>query len=178
MNENVEQIPLSRELLALMRHAVDVASSLREPFVSVRALLLALLDEPALGAALEPVLPRERLDAYALPEDAGTRLTASRVPEPKLRPGERAAMLRFNTLAFKTPDGTRSVWLSREAHAVWIEGAKRVGENGAYLPKHLALGIAADAVRSPGIFAQLHLAPGAIVDAITAHEQEEKKAKR
>ena len=177
MNENVEQIPLSSELLALMRHAVEVASTLREPFISVRAVLLALLDDASLGAALAQALPREKLEGYTLPEDAGTRLTASRVPEPRLRPGERAAMLRFNTLAFKSPDGARSMWLSREAHAVWIESAKHVGEGQAYLPKHLALGIAADAIRSPGILAQLHLAPGGITEAIVKVEKEEREKK-
>ncbi len=177
MSEPVEQIPLSRELLALMRHASEIAAALREPFVSVRTLLLALLDDPQLGAALADALPREKLEGYALPEDAGARLTASRVPEPHLRPGERAAMLRFNTLAFKTPDGARSVWLSREAHTVWMEGAKRVGEGEAYLPKHLAYGIAADAVRAPGVLAQLRIEPGAVTDAIFGLEKERKNEK-
>ncbi len=172
MSETSEQIPLSSELLGLMRHAAEIAGTLREPFITVRTLLLALLDDATLGPVLAEALPREKLDQYALPEDAGTRLTASRVPEPHMRPGERAGLLRFNTLAFKTPDGTRSVWLSREAHAAWIEGARRVGEGEAYLAKHLALGITADAVRSPGIFAQMHIAPGAITDAISAYERD------
>ena len=56
---------------------------------------------------------------------------------------EKAALLRFNTLAFKLPESTKSVWLSREAYQVWNEGAKRVEDGAKYMPKHLAFGIAA-----------------------------------
>jgi hypothetical protein len=80
--------------------------------------------------------------------------------------GERAAILRFNTLAFKVPNGSKSVWLSRDAFSAWNEGAKRVEEGGRYMPKHLAFGIAADAIRTPGVLAALHLSPGEINEAI------------
>jgi hypothetical protein len=166
MGDIVEQIFLSDEILSVMRNAARLAGVVREPFITVRALLIALLEDPSIGPALAEVLPREKLDEYELPEDAGMRLTASRVPEPNLRSGERAALLRFNTLAFKVPDGSKSVWLSREAYAVWNEGARRVGEGERFLPKHLAFGIAADAIRTPGILASLHLSPGDVTDVL------------
>ncbi|HEY5341249.1 MAG TPA: hypothetical protein VIK27_09505 [Candidatus Aquilonibacter sp.] len=166
MSDIVEQIFLSDEILALMRNAARLASELKEPFITVRTLLIALLEDPTIGPALVDVLPREKLDEYELPEDAGMRLTASRVPEPNLRTGERAALLRFNTLAFKMPDGSKSVWLSREAYGVWNEGARRVGEGERFLPKHLAFGIAADAIRTPGVLASLRVSPGDVTDVL------------
>ena len=166
MADNADQILLSDEVLALMRNAAHLAGELHEPFITVRTLLLALLDEPAIGPKLAEVLPRERLDAYELPENAGMRLTASRVPEPNMPSGERAALLRFNTLAFKVPDGSKSVWLSREAYNVWSEGARRVEEGQRFEPKHIAFGIAADAVRVPGVLAELHIAAGDVTDAL------------
>jgi hypothetical protein len=166
MSDAAEQIFLSNELLALMRNAARLAGELREPFITVRTLLIALLEDPTLGEALAEVLPREKLENYVFPEDAGTRLIASRVAEPNMESGEKAAILRFNTLAFKTPDGRKSVWLSREAYTVWNEGAKRVDDGDQFLPRHLAYGIAADAVRTPGVLNELHISPGVVTDAM------------
>jgi hypothetical protein len=164
MSDIVEQIFLSDEILALMRNAARLAGLHKEPFITVRTLLLALLEDPTIGAALEEVLPREKLENYELPEDAVSRLTASRVPEPAMQNGEKVGLIRFNTLAFKTPDGAKSVWLSREAFGVWNEAAKRVGEGEKFLPKHVAFGIAADAIRTPGVLATLHVSPGDVTD--------------
>jgi hypothetical protein len=164
MSDIVEQIFLSDELLSFMRNAVRLAGTLKEPFITVRTLLIALLEDPQIGPALEEVLPRENLEEYTLPEDAVARLTASRVPEPQMPEGERPSMLRFNTLAFKTPDGAKSVWLSREAYQVWLEAAKRVRDGEKFMPKHIAFGIAADAVRAPGVLATLHVQPGDVTE--------------
>ncbi len=166
MSESVEQIFLSDEILQLMRRAAQLAGTVREPFITVRSMLLALLDDPRLGPALQDVLPRERLERYEMAAEAAKANIASRVPEPPMQAGERAAMLRFDTLAFKVPDGSKSIWLSHEAFNAWNEGAKRVEDGARYLPKHLAFGIAADAVRVPGVLAALHLSPGEVNDAI------------
>lgn len=166
MSEAHEQIFLSDEILDLMRHAAELAGTVREPFVTVRAMLLALLDDAELGPALADALPREKLELYQMAAEAAKANIASRISEPQMQAGERAAMLRFNTLAFKVPDGSRSVWLSREAFSAWNEGAKRVADGSRYLPKHLVFGIAADALRTPGVLAALHVPPGAINEAI------------
>lgn len=165
MAEN-EQIFLSDEILAFMRNAARLAGVLKEPFITVRTFLIALTEDPTLGQALVEVLPREKLENYELPEDAGVRLTASRVPEPSAVAGERPALLRFNTLAFKVPDGSKSVWLSREAFQVWNEAAKRVSDGEKFMPKHVAFGIAADAIRSPGILAAMHVSPGDVTEVL------------
>ncbi len=49
---------------------------------------------------------------------------------------------------------------------MWNEGARRVGEGEQYLPKHLAFGIAADAIRIPGVLASLQVTPGDVTDAL------------
>lgn len=166
MNEAAEQIFLSDNILGFMRHAAELAVKMREPFITIRTLLLAMLDDAALGPALEDVLPREKLEQYEQPDGDATKLIASRVAEPQMGAGERAAMLRFNTLAFKLPDGSKSVWLSREAFTAWTEAARRVGEGERFMPKHIAFGIAADAVRAPGILTQLRVSPSDVNEAI------------
>jgi len=162
----LEPIFLSDEILALMRSAAAISQRLKEPFITIRTLLVALLDDPALGERLAKALPREKLEEYELPVESAHRLTASRVPEPNMQAGQRAALLRFDTLAFKLPDGSKSVWLSREALNVWNEGAKRVEEGEKYFPKHLAFGIAADALRNPGVLNALRISPGDVNEAI------------
>jgi hypothetical protein len=166
MADIVEQVFLSDELLTFMRNAARIAGESKEPFITIRTLLAALLEDPVVGPALVEVLPPEKLQDYEFPADSVTRMTASRVQEPPMENGERPGMLRFNTLAFKTPDGKKSVWLSREAHAAWSEAGKRVKDGEPFLPKHVAFGIAADAIRTPGIFSVLHLSPGDLTDAL------------
>lgn len=165
-----EHIFLSEEILALMRHAVELAGKLNEPFITVRTLLLALLDDATIGASLAQALPREKLEEYTITPEAAKRLLPTRIPEPNMPSGERAAMLRFSTLAFKNPDGSKSMWLSPEAMSAWNEGARRVEDGSKYLPKHLAFGVSADAVRTPGILAALHLSPGLVNEAILSIE--------
>lgn len=157
-----EQIPLSAELLDTMRAAAAAALRLREPFITSRSLLLALLDEPHAGPALRRVVDREKLEA--LPVAADLRKGMTRMPEGGLADGELPAIVRFDTLGFKTPDGRTTVWLSREAFGIFNEGARRA--EGRYLPKHLAFGLASEAVKTTGILAQLRVEPGAVTDAI------------
>jgi hypothetical protein len=164
MNEQLEQIPLSVELLTVMRSSGRYAQQLREPFITARALLLALLDDEKIGPALAAVIPREKLLEMEPVEDA--RTTASRLPESGLSAAEKPAMPRYDTLAFKLPESTASVWLSREAFNIFIEGSNRAEES--YLPKHLAFGLAAEAIRTPGVLAALRIEPGKVTDALFA----------
>jgi hypothetical protein len=166
MAEGVEQIFLSDDVLAMMRNAARLAGTLHEPFITIRTLLLALLEEPAIAPAIAEIVPREKLEQYVLPEDAAARMTAKRVQEPNIPAGERPAILRFDTLAFKVPDGSKSVWLSREALIVWDEAAKRVEEDEKFEPRHVALGIAADAIKTPGILAAMGISPGDFSEAV------------
>jgi hypothetical protein len=163
---DAEQIFLSDEILAMMRNAARLAGTLREPFITVRTLLIALLEEPEIGPALLEIVPREKLENYPLPEDAATRMAAKRVQEPSLGNGERPAILRFDTLAFKVPDGSKSVWLAREAQTVWDLAAQRVSEHEKFAPKHVAFGIAADAIKNPGLMKAMGISPGDLTEAL------------
>jgi hypothetical protein len=162
MNEQLEQIPLSAELLAVMRNSSRYSQQLREPFITARALLLALLDDDRIGPTLAAVIPRERLLELEPVDDA--RTTAARLPESGTAGSDRPAMPRYDTLAFKLPEGTASVWLSREAFTIFVEGANRAEQT--YLPKHLAFGLAAEALRTPGVLAALRVEPGRVTDAL------------
>jgi hypothetical protein len=164
MNEQLDQIPLSEDLLLVMRNSGRYAQQLREPFITARALLLALMDDQHVGPSLAEVVPREKLLELEPVDDA--RTTAARLPESGLAANEKQAMPRYDTLAFKLPEGTASVWLSREAFNIFVEGSNRAEES--YLPKHLAFGLAAEALRTPGVLAALRVEPGKVTDALFA----------
>lgn len=156
---DLEQLPLTKELLALMRRAARAAIELHEPFVTPRAILLALIDDPGIGPAIAAVVVRDKV----LAADA-VEIAAPRPIEEHLEESEQPAMVRYDTLAFKTPDGRASMWLSKDAYDVFVEGAQRVEER--YSPKHLALGLAAEAIRAPGVLAAIRVEPGVLTDAI------------
>ncbi|MDQ2992164.1 MAG: hypothetical protein M3R30_05000 [Candidatus Eremiobacteraeota bacterium] len=157
-----EQVPLSEELLTLMRRAAATLLRLHEPFISSRALLLALLDDPHAGSVLAGVVRRDKLEELPVPED--NRRGLARAQERGLDSGELPAIVRFDTLGFKTPDGKTTVLLSREAYAIFNEGARRVEDR--YLPKHLAYGLAAEAVKTNGVLSALNIEPGSVTEAI------------
>jgi hypothetical protein len=171
MSEPFEQVPLSDELLTVMRGSAGYALKLREPFVTARGLLLALLDDPDIGPALADVVPRDKL--MELEPSGDSRNAATRIPESGLPSGERGALPRFDTLAFKLPEGNASVWLGREAFTIFCEGANRA--DGRYMPRHLAFGLASEALRSPGILSAIRVEPGKLTDAI--YNLERKPAK-
>lgn len=158
---DLEQIPLSDELLRVMRRGAELSQQNGEMFVTPRSLMLALLDDPSVGPAIAPVVSREKLNALPPPEhELGGMI---RVSDERLA-GEVPALVRYNTLAFKTPNGKSTLWLNKESLDVFMEGAQRV--SAAYLPKHLAMGFAAEAIRMPGVLAAIRVEPGRLTDAI------------
>ncbi|HEY8297552.1 MAG TPA: hypothetical protein VIG32_05975 [Candidatus Baltobacteraceae bacterium] len=156
------QIPLAEELLAVMRVAARNTLAARERFITPRALLLALLDDPSVGPVLAPVVDRDRLEAI---EPSEIDLSGvSRMPDERIGNEEQAALVRYDTIAFKTPDGRDTVWLNRDSLSIFLEGSRRVEDR--YNPKQLALGLAAEAVRQPGVLSTIRVEPGALIDAI------------
>ena len=195
MAEAQDQLPISDELFTLMRGAAAHAKRMGERFVSSYALLLALMDDPVVGAALVDVIDREKLDglfevrkaererAIAAAAEAnqthfgeGMRATkredaledpravADPVAEPASSRGEPPPMQRYDTLAFTCGNGDERIWLSHEAFAIFTEGARRA--DGRLMPQHIGIGFAAEAVRSPGVLAQLRVEPGKVTDAL------------
>lgn len=156
----MEQVPLTAELLSVMRRAARTAIDLKEPFITPRAILLSLLDEPVLGPAIAEVVNRQKVLGAEVGENAGM----TRLIEERMEGGEQPAMARYDTLAFKTPDGRASMWLNKDAYNIFIEGAQRVDDR--YYPKHLALGLASQAIHAPGVLAAIRVEPGVLADAI------------
>jgi hypothetical protein len=157
---DLDQVPLSAELLGVMRLAARKAIELKEPFITPRAMLLSLLDDPGIGAAISSVVNREKVLAADVSENFGT----TRLIEERMEHNEQPAMARYDTLAFKTPDGRTSMWLNKDAYNIFIEGALRVEDR--YYPKHLALGLASQAIHAPGVLAAIRVEPGVLADAI------------
>jgi hypothetical protein len=156
----LEHVPLSSDLLRVMRDAANRALDLKEPFITPRTILLALLDEPSVGPAIAAVVNKEKVLEAKAEDSPGM----NKLLEDRMEAGEQPAMMRYDTLAFKTPDGRASMWLNQEAYAVFVEGARRVEER--YEPKHLALGFAAQAITAPGLLTKMRVEPGVLADAI------------
>lgn len=156
-----ENLALSDGLLDVMRGAAEQALQLDEPFISPKAILLALLDDPALGRGLARVVSR----AKVLDADVENRFGGVRALTESMR-GERPAIDRYDTLCFKTRAGTASVWLSKDALGIFMEGAKRARLR--YEARDLAIGLAAQARLAPGILAAIRVEPGVFSDAIPA----------
>ena len=154
-----DAVPLSDELLHLMRAAAKKALELHETFITPRAMLLAMMDHPGLGPPISAVVNREKV-VGAQTEDTH----AARLPDDTFEAGDQHAVERFDTIAFKTPDGKSSVWLTREAFDIFTGGAQRAQER--YMPKQLALGFAAEARNAPGVLAAIKVDPGVLAEAI------------
>ena len=139
-----EQIKLGDDLLGVMRAAVTIAIWHGAEFVAPPHLLLALLTDSRVGPAIDPLVPRERIDKAA--EDAVKKLPeVLEIAEDALPEGERPPFVRYDTLAFRSQDGERTLYLDAEAHRVFIEGARRASE--VYHAKHLVYGFTAEAVK-------------------------------
>lgn len=154
-----DAVPLSDELLKLMRASAKKALELHEGFITPRALLLTMMDDPALGPGISSVVNRDKVLSAETPATQ-----ASRLPDDTFEIGDQASVARFDTICFKTPDGNSSVWLTREAYDIFIEGAQRADDR--YTPKHLALGFAAEARHAPGVLSAIKVDPGVLAEAI------------
>jgi len=137
-----DAVPLTEELLRTMRTAARKAIELREPSITPRAILLALLEDPQLGPLLANEVDKEKLLAADATDIFGTE----------------------ETLAFKTEDGRTSMWLSPDSYNIFTEGATRAEDR--YYPKHLALGLAAQAMTTPSILSSIQTDPAKLTNAI------------
>ena len=124
-----EQLRLAPDLLAVMRAGVTRALKREACFVAPPDLLQALLADPEVGPVLNGLVAHERLAkaALAAPDEP---------PD-------------IETFAFRSADGTDSLYLGAEAQHLFIEGARRADD--VYRPKHLALGFAEESVKDGAI---------------------------
>ncbi len=132
-----DQVLLSDELLAVCRAAVTYAVEYGATFVAPPHVLLALLDDPKIGDALNEVLERGRIVAAARQPSPGG---VHEVGEGVMPRGEKPPFLRYDSLVFHSSDGQYQRWLNRDSFKLFNESAKRAN-GGRFLPRHLALGI-------------------------------------
>lgn len=154
-----EQMVLSRELMTLMRRAVNYALSAQSDFVQAPHVLLSILDDETLGPAIAELIPRDRIEA------APPRRKPPEVVDDPNSP--RAPFPRYRSLMFRTPDGTDGRWLDSEAYQIFLEGARRV-QDGPYLPKHLAHAYVSESNSDRGLLAILGPNPAEVADAVYA----------
>jgi hypothetical protein len=155
---DAEQLPLASDLLTTMRVAVDYAQANGTPFVTAHHILLALLDDRFVGPSLNDALKRPDVELAA--KEARPSHVAE-IKEAFDAPADISTLKRYDTLAFRSVDGTETLWLDRTAYHVFLEGARRV-ERGAFGPKHLALGLLTEAIRNKELRQVLGSDPGSV----------------
>lgn len=158
-----EQLRLSDELLGVLRAGVSAAIAHGAEFVAPPHLLLGLLADPHVGPAIDPLVPREKIDKAAA--DAAKKLPeVAEIPEGALPAGEHAPFARYDTLAFRSLDGARTLYLDADAFHVFVEGARRADE--IYRPKHLVYGFTAEAVKDRDLLSLFGADPQGVTKAV------------
>jgi hypothetical protein len=158
-----EQLRLAPDLLNVMRDGVRHALAHDAPSVAPAHLMLALFGDPRLGETLAAIIPGERVRHAA---DAAREKTHgfAELPEGELLDGEQPPFPRQDTLAFRSRELDRSLYLDHDAYRLFIEGARRADD--AYRPKHLVLGFTACAVKDQEILRLLGSDPQGVTQAV------------
>src|SRR5947209_11703859 len=139
-----EQLRLGADLLAVMRAGVSAAARAGAAFVAPAHVLQGLLEDPKVGAAIDAFVPRDVIAKAA--HDAASKLPGiAELPGDSLPEGLRAPFARYDSLAFASADGTRTMYLDGDAFHVFMEGAHRARD--VYRAKHLVYGFTAEAVK-------------------------------
>jgi Clp amino terminal domain, pathogenicity island component len=158
-----EQLRLGPELLGVMRAGVTHALEYGAEFVAPPHLLLGLLADPVVGPAIDALVPRENIERAAA--EAVKKLPeVAELHEVALPDGTRTPFQRYDTLAFRSADGTRTLYLDGDAYHVFIEGARRADE--VYRPKHLVYGFTAEAVKDRDVLSLFGVDPEAVTRAV------------
>lgn len=163
MTMDHEQLRLAPELLDVMRGGVTHAIEAGAQFVAPAHLMLALLGDERVGPAIFDLVSHERVARAA--EEAIAKLPeVGELPEGALPDGETTPFPRYDTLAFRSRDGARTLYLDRDAFRLFVHGARRAGD--VYRPKHLAMGFVAASLKDGEIIALLGRDPDRIVSAV------------
>jgi hypothetical protein len=158
-----EQLRLGDDLLDVLRAGVTTAIAHGAEFVAPAHVLLGLLADPRVGPVIDPLVPREQIDKAA--EDAAKKSPeVAEVPEGALPVGELQPFARYESLAFRSLDGTRTLYLDGDAYHVFIEGARRAED--VYRPKHLVYGFTAEAVKDRELLGLFGSDPQSVTKAV------------
>ncbi|MFN2528896.1 MAG: hypothetical protein ABR584_09305 [Candidatus Baltobacteraceae bacterium] len=153
---DIEQIPISDEVLTVMRRAATFTLKSGEQFITMRAVMLSLMQEPAFSEAFAEVVDLQSLEAM-IPDERDAP-GVQQMPEERMAEGEQPALLRYDTLAFKDEAGQQSVWLNGESHALFLEGARHTESR--FLPRNLILAFVNEARRQPHVLRDLKIDAG------------------
>lgn len=159
-----EQLRLGADLLTVMRAAVTVASLHGASFVAPPHIMIALLGDALVGPAIAPLVPGEAIARAA--EDAVKKLPAISEGIDDRGLDEEPPYKRYESLAFRATDGSRSLYLDADAYRVFVEGARRAET--VYRAKHIVYGLVAEAVKDPGLLRLFGSDPDGVMKAIDA----------
>ncbi len=158
-----DHVRLTPELMAVMRAAAGNAMRRGAHVIAPSDVLLALLYDPLVGPALETLVEPGHIAVAA--EDAEKKLPEiAEIPEGVLPDGESPPFVRYDSLVFLSPDGTRTLYLDGQAYHLFIEGARRADE--VYNPKHLVLGFTAEAVKDRDLLGMFGVDPAHVANAV------------
>ena len=111
----------------------------------------------------DALVPRETIVKAAA--DAAKKLPEIvEVPEGTLPGSEQPPFVRYEALAFRSLDGTRTLYLDGDAYHVFIEGARRADD--VYRPKHLVFGFTAEAVKDRDLLSLFGSDPQSVTKAV------------
>ncbi len=138
-----EHLQLGTDLIDVLRAGVTHAVAHGAEFVAPPHLLLGLLDDPVVGPAIAPLVPHDKIEHAA--EAAAKAPQLADAPEEPHAPGDAPPFARYESLAFRSQDGARTLYLDAESLRLFIEGARRAVA--VYRAKHLVYGFTAEAVK-------------------------------
>jgi hypothetical protein len=158
-----DQLRLGSDLLTVLRTGVTIAIAHGAEFVAPPHMLLGLLADPDLGPVIAPLMPRDAIEKAAA--EAVKKLPAvAELIDSQLGDDEHAPFPRYDTLAFRSLDGSRTLYLDNDAYHVFIEGARRAV--GTYRSKHLVYGFTAEAVKDRELLSLFGSDPQSVTTAV------------
>ena len=142
-----------------MTHAIEHGAN----FVAPPHLLLGLLADPLIGPAITKLVPRDKIDKAAADAAAKPSQLVD-VTEEAAPDGAAPPFPRYESLAFRSRDGARTMYLDSESYRLFIEGARRAV--GVYRAKHLVYGFTAEAVKDRDLLSLFGTDPQSVSKAV------------
>jgi hypothetical protein len=158
-----EQLRLDSDLMNVLRAGVTHAIENGAQFVAPPHLLLGLLADPLIGPAIAPLVPRDAIGKAA----AGAAPKPPQLAEVHEEPqpdGGAPPFARYDSLAFRSLDGARALYLDGESLRLFVEGARRAV--GVYRAKHLVYGFTAEAVKDRDLLSLFGADPQSVSKAV------------
>jgi hypothetical protein len=158
-----DQLRLDSDLMNVLRAGVTCAIEHGAQFVAPPHLLLGLLADPLIGPAIAPLVPRDKIEKAAA-DAAAKPSQLVEVPEEPPPGADAPPFARYDSLAFRSRDGTRTLYLDGESFRLFVEGARRAVD--VYRAKHLVYGFTAEAVKDRDLLSLFGADPQSVSKAV------------